>query len=95
MSVTVPVPPHVLVYALRWALGDRSGRARDVGEMLIEHADALSLADRVFVIRETYQALDSGTAGRPSDASLWWDVVEVMGGRRSRTRGWNSPTKPP
>lgn len=81
MHDLIPVPPRYLVYALRWALDDRSGRSRDVAAALIEHRAALSRADQVFVIREVNRALETCTAGRPRDDDLWRDVVVAMGGR--------------
>ena len=77
-TTTIAVPPELLVYAFRYALGRRTYSVADVAQALREHHTALTPQTRRQIADEIRDAIRAGRAGSITDADEWDAVAAFL-----------------
>lgn len=74
----IPLPPAVLIFAFRYALGRMSTAPSLVAELLIAHAGRLDSYTRVQIVADIEAAIAGDRAGMACDVDTWRRVAEVL-----------------
>lgn len=72
------LPPDILFYAFRYALGRMTYAVHDVAAEIIRHADSIPPKDRLTMIKEITEAIDKGHAGMDMDRRQWQAVRDAL-----------------
>lgn len=72
------LPPDILFYAFRYALGRMTYVVHDVASEIIRNASAIPSKDRLTMIKEITVALDKDQAGMDMDRKEWEAVRNTL-----------------
>lgn len=74
----IPLPPTILVFAFRYALGRMSTGPSLVADLLVAHADRFDPHTRAQIVADIGAAIAGGRAGMACDVETWRQTAVVL-----------------
>ncbi|KAB1645433.1 hypothetical protein F8O06_04920 [Pseudoclavibacter sp. CFCC 14310] len=77
MTLLHNVPSHVLVSAVRYALGRRTYIVSDTVQAVSGQWSKLNRADKTVIVTDVVRAFKGGSTGMPQDAEQWARLLRI------------------